>query len=321
MNAKWRTAILAANVLLAGIHDVFAAPTAPTLRSPYNAQVGLPTSSVNFIWNASGYNPTYRIVISQNSVFGGFIDNGGSSTCNNGTCFTIATTAKNYYKSLNCSGHTYYWKVRTSDSTGTSPWSSVWSFKTYGSDSCIPTAPLSSSYMGNLSATTYGTQVSTNSFHTGQDIGTIYSNPSVYAVDGGTVVLNSTNSTSYATLYRKYWNGFVIIKHDSGFFAYYGHLNSLLSVGNRIDKGAVIGTIRNAYKCNIALSLNGECRASSTSDSSILNTSNNHLHISISTSGWTTGSLSGWITSGWGYQPTLNDVYNKFVNPRSYIGL
>ena len=174
------------------------------------------------------------------------------------------------------------------------------------------TTPLSSSYMKNLTQGFGGWNAKFGGYHTGYDIATANSNPSVYAIADGEVVYNATSSGNYVTKYRKYWNGFVIIKHGN-FYAYYGHLNSPLSNGSKVSKGSSIGSVRDAYSCKASIDKSGECKTNSGSDGSALYTGNNHLHISISTG-------TNWVREGWGYQTSLSRL-NQFVNPAKYIGL
>lgn len=264
-------------------------PPVPTLNTPSNGATNVPKANVNFSWSSSGAT-SYQLVISQNSAFSGF---NGSSTCDN-TCFTTVTTSNSRLGNMNLDGTTYYWKVRAYNSGGASGWPVVRTFTTAGQ---TKTTPLDLSYMQNRNVAQGfgGWNSNFGGYHTGYDIGTANSNPSVYAIEDGTVVWNSTSSTKYTTNYTKYFNAFVIIKHGN-FYAYYGHLNSSLNINSTVKKGVSIGSIRDAY-----------------TSSDKLNKENNHLHISISTD-------TSWIKSGWGYQTTLSGL-NQFVNPGGYIGL
>lgn len=140
-----RTALVGL-ALLAFSVSVVAAPPVPTLSYPANnATVSL---SAQFSWYPSGSQPTYRIVISQNPEFSGFVDSNGSSSCKDNTCFTATTSSTSYTKSLSCTGHKYYWKVRSNDKTGASGFQyPARSFTTSGpSDSC----PQASSYAQSI---------------------------------------------------------------------------------------------------------------------------------------------------------------------------
>ena len=137
--------------LIAGFSGIaLAIPNAPTLVYPANNPTSPLSSPVTFKWYQSSLyrNPNYRIVISQtppvNNTFSGFVDNYSGSYCKDNTCFTgtykpytNGSQTISYPKSLSCTGHTYYWKVRVNDDTGASSWSVTRSFKTTGSsDSC-----------------------------------------------------------------------------------------------------------------------------------------------------------------------------------------
>ncbi|MFZ4859450.1 MAG: RHS repeat-associated core domain-containing protein [Desulfuromonadaceae bacterium] len=158
------------------------------------------------------------------------------------------------------------------------------------------TTPLDSSYMQNVSQISGVYNDQFHGWHTGYDISTAYGNPRVYSIDSGTVVWNSTSSSKYKSKFDKYFNAFVIIKHD-GYYSYYGHLNSPLNVGDKVSKGDPIGTVRDAYTKN-----------------DVLGPANNHLHISISKG-------LDWVRGGWGYQSTKEKVESLFVDPKEYIGL
>ncbi|MBU6187667.1 MAG: peptidoglycan DD-metalloendopeptidase family protein [Cyanobacteria bacterium REEB444] len=131
-------------------------------------------------------------------------------------------------------------------------------------------------------------------YHTGYDIDTANSNPTVYSIADGTVKWNSSGSPRYKNNFDKYFNAFVIIQHGN-FYAYYGHITSNLRENATVKKGSPIGSIRDAYN-----------------QSNRLNRQNNHLHISISPN-------RDWVRERWGYQLTPNGL-NQFVNPSTYTG-
>jgi len=159
--------------------------------------------------------------------------------------------------------------------------------------SLITGPPLDPSFMKNVSQNfgvwnkTYG------AFHTGMDISTPGAHPNVYAISDGIVVWNSTSSAKYTNEHEKYFNAFLIIKH-TGFYAYYGHLSSPLEISATVEKGKIVGTIRDAYS------------------GKSVDTNANHLHISVSTG-------PDWITTGWGYKKSETDVL-LFANPTDYFG-
>ena len=152
--------------------------------------------------------------------------------------------------------------------------------------------PLSSSYMKRISQDFGVYNSDFKGCHTGLDISTSDKNPSVFAVAGGTVVFNSTNSTKYTTAYEKYFNAFVIINHSTH-YGYYGHVTSSLRVGDWVDEGETIGVIRDSY-----------------TSTGVRNTSNNHLHYSASVG-------TDWVKKGWGYQTQTG--LKQFVNPARYF--
>jgi hypothetical protein len=279
----------------------FAAPPAPTLQTPGNNASNVSKDNLKFTWTFDKSVTNQRIVISQNQNFTGFKDSNNTSGCDN-TCLTRTTSdsdritivgnTASFTKTMDLSGKTYWWKVRVNSPSGTT-WSGIRSFTTAGQSA--KTTPLSSSYMSNLSQGFGGWNSDFGGYHTGYDIATTNSNPTVSAIEDGIVQWNSTSSSKYTGNYNKYFNAFVVVKHGN-FYAYYGHLNSSLAVGSKVTKGSAMGTIRDAY-----------------TKSGNLNKSNNHLHISISTG-------SDWVRSGWGYQTSTSGV-NQFVNPASYIGL
>ena len=105
-------------------------PVSPTLISPANSAINIPISNVKYSWNSSSGANNYRIVISQDSRFSGFVDSNENSYCN-GTCYTTTTGGlTSFMKSMAMKNQTYYWKVRASGSGGTSAWSVTRSFRT-----------------------------------------------------------------------------------------------------------------------------------------------------------------------------------------------
>ena len=267
---------------------VCAAAPKPTLNTPANGATNVPQENVKFSWSSKGATNS-RIVISQNAAFSGFVDNNDKSACDQ-TCITKTTgSATSYIKTMNLAGQTYHWKIRANNSTGSSDWSDVRKFTTRQAMKITPLENMSdiaqsfglwNDYFGG--------------FHTGLDIGA-ENNPTVYAVEEGTVVWNSTALPKYTSNYSQYFNGIVVVNHGS-FYAYYGHLTSTLKIGDKVSKGESIGTIRDAYNSENAL-----------------NRGNNHLHISISKG-------ADWIQQGWGYQKTQTGL-EQFVEPKSYLGL
>jgi hypothetical protein len=92
-------------------------PPAPVLSSPANGSINQPTT-LTLSWNASPGATSYRLQVADNSSFTlPKVDQGGIT----GTSWQVK--GLDYNK-------TYYWRVNASNSSGTSPWSSVWSFTT-----------------------------------------------------------------------------------------------------------------------------------------------------------------------------------------------
>ena len=157
----------------------------------------------------------------------------------------------------------------------------------------MKTKPLAKHYIENIAQDFGNWNTDFGGFHTGLDVMTANDNPPVYALADGIVVWNCTESEKYISNYTKYFNAFVIVDHGN-FFAYYGHVNSTLKIGDCVEKAQIIGTIRDAY--------NSE---------NVLNRDNNHLHLSISTG-------DDWIQQGWGYQKTQEGL-KQFVDPKSEL--
>jgi chitinase len=141
-----------------------AIPSAPTLSSPTNGATGVainPTLS----WNSSTGATSYGVQVSTSSNF--------STTVVNQT--GIATTS--YAATGLASSTTYYWRVNATNVSGTSGWSSTWSFTT-AAPPPPPAAPTLASptngatdistnptlsWNASSGATSYSLQVSTNS--------------------------------------------------------------------------------------------------------------------------------------------------------------
>lgn len=102
-----------------------APPTAPVLISPANGSTGL-TLTPTFIWYSINNVTSYKIEISLTSGFSSILDSANVTT----NQYTMA------FGKLNPST-TYYWRVNATNSNGTGPYSSVWSFTTLS----VPPAP------------------------------------------------------------------------------------------------------------------------------------------------------------------------------------
>ena len=105
------------------------APAAPALSSPTNGATNLATS-LTFSWAASSGAASYGMQVSAVSTF--------ATTVSSQTGITGTARA------VNGLGNSaiYYWRANATNSTGTSAWSSIWSFTTIAA---VPAAPTLSS--------------------------------------------------------------------------------------------------------------------------------------------------------------------------------
>jgi hypothetical protein len=93
-------------------------PLPPTLVSPPNGSYNQP-STVRFIWNKSISALTYRLQVSQDSLFTNLVVN--DSTLTDSTIVVTNLTVNKYY----------WWRVNAKNTIGTSPYSIVWKFGTF----------------------------------------------------------------------------------------------------------------------------------------------------------------------------------------------
>jgi len=104
------------------LYSVFGAPppppglTAPTLVSPSNGAPNVPRT-VTLTWSAVSGATSYRVQVSTSSGFGTLV----SDQTVTGTSAVVAGLGSRV---------TYFWRVNATDGTSTSPWSTVWSFRT-----------------------------------------------------------------------------------------------------------------------------------------------------------------------------------------------
>jgi len=94
-------------------------PTSPILISPTNYSVGN-LISLNLIWSKTKYANSYRLQLSTDSLFINLLANDS----------TLTDTMK-AINGLTPITH-YWWRVNAKNNAGTSPYSSVWNFKTLG---------------------------------------------------------------------------------------------------------------------------------------------------------------------------------------------
>jgi len=235
-----------AKLVLAGLITAFSstvmsAPAAPTLYKPDAGATVNANTTVNFSWYKTGSNSTYRIVISQDSSFSGFVDNGGSSYCRNNTCWTGTTSSLTIPKSLSCSGHTYYWKVRANDYTGASGWSNSnqgRTIKTAGStDSCPATSPIAAKVDNFVNQSNgkcidfdgyYGCQCVDLVRQYARDVlGTVLGSGNAYDI------FNTTSSSKFTKIYNTPsaipQKGDIIVWNKSSSNGYYGHISLFIS--------------------------------------------------------------------------------------------
>jgi len=98
-------------------------PSAPTLSSPANEATGTAVS-MTLAWNSSAGATSYTLQVSKNSTFTEIINH-------------LDLTATTYTLSNLNNNTTYYWRVLAKNSTGSSGWSSVWSFTTVSQISTV----------------------------------------------------------------------------------------------------------------------------------------------------------------------------------------
>lgn len=120
---------------------------APELTKPYDGQVDVSTTRQNFIWSKVNGADTYRIVVSEDTDFTDFLENGQMSYCfsacqthknGNGSSYPIEAGLTGFnedkFRDLKAlkPGTTYYWKVRAGNHEKAQGgyWSDTWSFTT-----------------------------------------------------------------------------------------------------------------------------------------------------------------------------------------------
>lgn len=140
------------------------APTAPTLTSPTNNSTGLPTNP-KLSWSAVSNAETYAVEVSRNPDFSTLVSNSKLLTTNE---VSISGLQEDVL---------YYWRVRATNPAGSSPYSTVWNFRTIKPVS-IPAVPvlisptngtkdlstsLTLQWNAVVGAKTYGVQISKES--------------------------------------------------------------------------------------------------------------------------------------------------------------
>ncbi len=136
-------------------------PQAPVLIAPVNQSVNIPLN-VSLQWNTADGADSYHVQVSTSNTF-------STTVIDQSSLQTTSLLVSNL-----SNGVTYYWRVRASNSNGTSVWSDVWSFTTViiaptapillspaNGATGVPTSPFCS-WNSSLSATSYHLQVATD---------------------------------------------------------------------------------------------------------------------------------------------------------------
>lgn len=104
---------------------IVAPPAAPVLSSPTENATDIPTNPT-LTWNQSSAASSYQVQVSTDSNFATIeIDQSGIAT----TSFQITTLSNST---------TYFWRVKATNTGGTSPWSAAWKFTTIGAGPAAP---------------------------------------------------------------------------------------------------------------------------------------------------------------------------------------
>jgi hypothetical protein len=104
-------------------------PAAPTLLLPANSATGVSLTPA-FDWSNSTYATTYQLEVSTTNAFTTNIISQTALTASN---YTAITTLAN--------NTVYYWRVRATNVSGSSAWSTVWSFTTVVAPPPVPGVP------------------------------------------------------------------------------------------------------------------------------------------------------------------------------------
>jgi hypothetical protein len=103
------------------------APAAPALASPTNNAANLP-DSLTLGWNTVTGAATYSLVLST------------VSDCSSKVFTATQMTTTSVNVAGLAAGTRYYWEVSAANTSGTSPWSTIWSFTTSPGSSVLPVA-------------------------------------------------------------------------------------------------------------------------------------------------------------------------------------
>jgi hypothetical protein len=98
-------------------------PSAPALASPADAAVNISLSTI-LSWNAVAGADSFTVQVSDSSSFSSFVVNQSGITADSCAVSGLSNDKP------------YYWRVKATNTTGTSPWSNVWSFNTVAPPGC-----------------------------------------------------------------------------------------------------------------------------------------------------------------------------------------
>jgi hypothetical protein len=105
--------------------DKQATLSSPTLVSPANNAINIPTSGVNLDWSSVSNATSYDVQVSENQSFSPLVASGNTVSSAAGFTGLSANT-------------TYFWRVRAKNSQLASSWSPVWRFTSEGTNSISP---------------------------------------------------------------------------------------------------------------------------------------------------------------------------------------
>jgi YVTN family beta-propeller protein len=149
-------------------------PGVPTLLSPSNTSTNI-ALSLTLNWEAASYAASYRIQVSTTAGF-------SSTVVDDSTLIAISKAIGPLNSNTN-----YYWRANAKNPTGTSAWSTVWSFITDKATPAITTWPIAS-------AITYGQALSASSLN-----GQVNVTPGTFAFTTPTTVPNAGTANQSVT--------------------------------------------------------------------------------------------------------------------------
>jgi len=152
----WRVRAGSAGQWSSGAANFTTIPTAPTLSSPSNSATSVAVSPT-LDWNTSTGAATYRMQLSTVSTFSSTVVDDATLTSSSRPVGPLSNNA------------TFYWRVSATNATGTSSYSSTWSFSTAPAAptglvvSSVTTSSASISWSSVVGATSYTIQLDTDS--------------------------------------------------------------------------------------------------------------------------------------------------------------